>query len=148
MINFTFQPLSSRGKDPRIPFSRSLRGPQSRSGRTGEENISGSCPNHMCVIMCWIVCPARFVRITFNGVGKETATLFKVGTKKQFFPVYPICLVKVDASTSIYYSATVWHERSRLDSSNKHNSVALVRERTIPTERPPPVGEVSANFCG
>ena len=29
-----------------------------------------------------------------------------------------------------------------------HNSVALVRERTIPTERPPPIGEVSANFCG
>jgi hypothetical protein len=28
------------------------------------------------------------------------------------------------------------------------NSVALVRERTIQTERPPPVGEVSANFCG
>jgi hypothetical protein len=27
-------------------------------------------------------------------------------------------------------------------------SVALVRERIIPTERPPPVGEVSANFCG
>ena len=29
-----------------------------------------------------------------------------------------------------------------------HNSVALVRERTIPTERPPPVGEVGANFGG
>jgi hypothetical protein len=28
------------------------------------------------------------------------------------------------------------------------NSVALVRKRTIPTERPPPVGEVSGNFCG
>jgi len=28
------------------------------------------------------------------------------------------------------------------------NSVALVRTQTIPTERPPPVGEVSANFCG
>ena len=28
----------------------------------------------------------------------------------------------------------------------KLNSVALVRERTITTERPPPVGEVSANF--
>ena len=28
------------------------------------------------------------------------------------------------------------------------NSVTLVRERTIPTERPPPVGEVSASFCG
>src|SRR5215510_14702840 len=30
----------------------------------------------------------------------------------------------------------------------KLKSVAFVRERTIPTERPPPVGEVSANFCG
>ena len=29
-----------------------------------------------------------------------------------------------------------------------YNSVALVRTRTIPTERPPPVGEVSAKFCG
>ena len=29
----------------------------------------------------------------------------------------------------------------------KLNSVALVRTQTIPTERPPPVGEVSANFC-
>jgi hypothetical protein len=28
------------------------------------------------------------------------------------------------------------------------NSMALVRKRTIPTERPPLVGEVSANFCG
>jgi hypothetical protein len=28
------------------------------------------------------------------------------------------------------------------------NSVALVSARTIPTERPPPVGEVSSNFCG
>jgi hypothetical protein len=28
------------------------------------------------------------------------------------------------------------------------NSGALVRQRTIPTERPPPVGEVSANFSG
>ena len=35
-----------------------------------------------------------------------------------------------------------------LSDTLKLNSVALVRERTIPTERPPPVGEVSANFCG
>jgi hypothetical protein len=27
------------------------------------------------------------------------------------------------------------------------NSVALVCERTIPTERPPLVGDVSANIC-
>jgi hypothetical protein len=30
----------------------------------------------------------------------------------------------------------------------KTNSVASVRERTIPTERPPLVGEVNSNFCG
>jgi hypothetical protein len=30
----------------------------------------------------------------------------------------------------------------------KLNAVASVRERTIPTERPPLVGEVSDNFCG
>jgi hypothetical protein len=28
------------------------------------------------------------------------------------------------------------------------NSMVRVRERTIPTERPPLVGEVIANFCG
>jgi hypothetical protein len=32
--------------------------------------------------------------------------------------------------------------------TKKTNSMALVRERTIPTERPPLVGEVSVNFCG
>jgi hypothetical protein len=34
-----------------------------------------------------------------------------------------------------------------MDGLKLHNSVALVRERTIPTELPPLVGEVSANFC-
>jgi hypothetical protein len=29
---------------------------------------------------------------------------------------------------------------------NKRDSVVLLRKRTIPTERPPHVGEVSANF--
>jgi hypothetical protein len=31
---------------------------------------------------------------------------------------------------------------------SKKNPWLLVRKRTIPTERPPLVGEVSANFCG
>jgi hypothetical protein len=33
-------------------------------------------------------------------------------------------------------------------SKKQQNSVALVRKRTIPTERPPFVSKVSANFCG
>jgi len=32
------------------------------------------------------------------------------------------------------------------EGKKKKNSVALVCERTIPTESPPPVGEVGANF--
>ena len=36
--------------------------------------------------------------------------------------------------------------RPTYKTKTKLNSVALVRERTIPTERPPLVGEVSANF--
>ena len=39
-------------------------------------------------------------------------------------------------------------EPETLALKTKLNSAALVRTRTIPTERPPPVGEVSANFCG
>jgi hypothetical protein len=37
---------------------------------------------------------------------------------------------------------------SLMPDGKKKNSVALVRKRTIPTERPSIVGEVSANFCG
>jgi hypothetical protein len=36
----------------------------------------------------------------------------------------------------------------RIIANLKLNSVAWVRERTIPTQRPPLVGEVNANFCG
>jgi hypothetical protein len=34
------------------------------------------------------------------------------------------------------------------DLTSKLNSVAVVRKRTMPTEGPPLVGEVGANFCG
>ena len=44
--------------------------------------------------------------------------------------------------------AEVLHKKFSGCLEEKKNSVALVRERTIPTERPPPVGEFSANFCG
>jgi hypothetical protein len=35
-----------------------------------------------------------------------------------------------------------------LQTKLKLNFVALVHKRTIPTERPPLVGEVGSNFCG
>jgi hypothetical protein len=48
-------------------------------------------------------------------------------------------------------SSQLWHmsaSQKHLSLKTKLNSVILVRERTMPTERPPLVGEVSANFCG
>jgi hypothetical protein len=48
----------------------------------------------------------------------------------------------VELKILIYYSVT---EMSALQTHHS-NSVALVREHTIPTERPPLVGEASANF--
>jgi hypothetical protein len=40
---------------------------------------------------------------------------------------------------------TIFEEKKNV-LNERTNSVVLVRERTIQTERPPPVGEVSANF--
>jgi hypothetical protein len=41
VVSFTPRPLYPRGKRPRYPFDRTLGGPQSRSGRRGEEKILG-----------------------------------------------------------------------------------------------------------
>ena len=55
-------------------------------------------------------------------------------------------VVTPSLGSALFVLAKVTVVKTKLKS--KINSVALVRERTIPTERPPPVGEVSANFCG
>jgi hypothetical protein len=41
---------------------------------------------------------------------------------------------------------SVARSKTKLKTKKKLNSVVLVRKRTIPTERPQPAGEVSANF--
>jgi len=39
VVSFTNQPLYPPGKSPRYPWDRRLGGPQSRSGRGGEEKV-------------------------------------------------------------------------------------------------------------
>jgi hypothetical protein len=51
-------------------------------------------------------------------------------------------------SFRITFEAHIIDYLSAFDIVLKLNSVALVRKLTIPTERPPLNGEVSANFCG
>jgi hypothetical protein len=42
----------------------------------------------------------------------------------------------------------IYFQRQVRNMTKEKNSGALVRKRIIPTERPPLVGEVSANFSG
>jgi hypothetical protein len=46
VINFTPRPLYHQGKSPRYPLDRGLGGPQSPSGRGGEEKNSQPPPGH------------------------------------------------------------------------------------------------------
>jgi hypothetical protein len=52
-------------------------------------------------------------------------------------------LNQIDSITEVLHISVAWNIRCF---GNIANSVAWVRERTIPTEWPPPIGEVSANF--
>jgi hypothetical protein len=60
-----------------------------------------------------------------------------------FFHFFPL------ATTGfLFFTLSLLGSHDHSHWKKKLNSLALVRERTIPTERPPLVGEVSANFCG
>ena len=53
-----------------------------------------------------------------------------------------------DGSTELLAEALTAQNNCRRPASGIYTPWPLVRERTIPTERPSPVGEVSAIFCG
>jgi hypothetical protein len=55
-----------------------------------------------------------------------------------------VLIMEVGVIVTVLVSIWVWDRIKR----PKKNSMVWVRERTIPTERPPLVGEVIANFCG
>jgi hypothetical protein len=65
--------------------------------------------------------------------------------------VFEFAFIKM-SDIELYVSQRFLHLQSLLNRyiyiTKKKNSVALVRKRTIPTERPPLVGDVSANLCG
>jgi hypothetical protein len=79
-------------------------------------------------------------------------------SKRENLVVYRIMdggLQKVGGHSANQYIEKIERIKITYNNNNNNNnnnyyyySVDLVRERTIPTERPPFVAEVSANFCG
>jgi hypothetical protein len=65
------------------------------------------------------------------------------------YPHYPVNRAQLqDNRRRGKEAASLTLPRLVLVASKKKNSMVRVRERTIPTERPPLLGEVVANFCG
>jgi hypothetical protein len=73
--------------------------------------------------------------------------------QKQTLLRWPCCTIHpkklaLTSTTSGGRSLRIVRSQTEVTKTKKLNSVTLVRERTIPTKRPPLVGEVNANFCG
>jgi hypothetical protein len=58
--------------------------------------------------------------------------------------VYPVVYNKIGHWNIVAYGGF----KKSIKLKKKLNSMVWVRERTIPTEQPPLVGEVISNFCG
>ena len=82
-----------------------------------------------------------------QGASHCGSSLLTAGLVNMAMAVISRVIVVQAVQLLLYQNGTVV-QRGSFTSKTKLNSVALVRERTIPTERPPPVGKVSANFCG
>jgi hypothetical protein len=59
-----------------------------------------------------------------------------------------LCYLAIPERTTTTTTTTTTITTTTTTNNNNNNSVSLVRERTIPTERPLLVDEVNANFCG
>jgi hypothetical protein len=73
------------------------------------------------------------LHLVYKNSGKEEIMLI-------FMQILPE-LLSFYGEMNVNYTTTT-------TTTKKLNSMVWVRERTIPTERPPLVGEVIANFCG
>jgi hypothetical protein len=98
-----------------------------------------------------LIVPHMFHVVSFASV----CTSQKIGCDSSTPPalITPTHLYRSQVhAITFYFQCSTLSSATRLLFLRPHciklNSVALVRKRTIPTERPPPVDEVTANFCG
>ena len=93
------------------------------------------------------------IHVTFNQTGEHSFVLLKNAMMIYVFyfiwsTVYKVRRNHVKYARLYSRRGSTWVFNYKYVFILFHSSVSLVRERTIPTERSPPVGEVSANFCG
>ena len=79
-----------------------------------------------------------------NSLQKESA---KKTSARHQFTTNSLNLTYIILVYYLLFQEVFFPTHTKLKLKLKLNSLALVRERTIPTGRPPPLGEVSANFC-
>jgi hypothetical protein len=93
------------------------------------------------VIFFWFSC-VRFQIIT--------AVTMKTNVLRDMTPYSPMEVANVSLECLFMQTSVTVYQATRCLISDiiVSNSVALVRERTIPTERPPLIGEIIAIFCG
>jgi hypothetical protein len=96
--------------------------------RIQKQTLDGGCDIHMDIGSSIFLSTLGFEPVSYSTVAIRSCV-----DKKLLYN--PSCLTLVQ-----------YYVQQRC--TNKTNSVASVREGTIPTERPPLVGEVSANFSG
>jgi hypothetical protein len=80
----------------------------------------------------------RFPRILFSSGWPKTILLACKFLSPDGYYIYP----------ALIYLSIKFRECFCIHKTWKLNSLTWVRERTVPTEWPPLVGEVSVNFCG
>jgi hypothetical protein len=113
---------------------------------------------HHTISWCYTSC---YIYSTVKYTTNTNKILIPRNFIKCIFPMCPISSVGLksgngcagDAWQKLKTTDPTSRQRKRPTSINlkkktKLNSMVWVRERTIPTERPPLVGEVIANFCG
>jgi hypothetical protein len=100
----------------------------------------------------------NYRQIMYHRIPKDIAFHVCCLEHQKFHMNVIICCIEIQRiykhnfgqGSKLHYAALLLrhYATSRKVGGSRPDEVALVRERTIPTERPLIVGEVSANFCG
>jgi hypothetical protein len=84
----------------------------------------------------------------FNIIGWLIPRSPKVSLSPPCFFHFNFGSIQIYVASGIRLTVLIFLHLIIIIKTNSNNFVAWVREWTMPSERPPLVGEVSANFCG